>query len=245
MPRQRADPDTTLSIYREMPYDDQIVQAGKGQIETLYKAMQRDLVSRLLRRMTAPDVRKAFENPGKNEDGVDAPVYDPNAAQPVNTPAPGRRRPPPTRRCRARRPWHNPDADRLAEHLQRAGNRLAPMYTVSGDEPLLVTEAVDALRASARGAGYTERLSMVMDARSDWSSVLAATQSVSLFGDRRILEIKIPTGKPGKAGADTLARLAEQAEGQSDADTLVLISLPRLDKATRESRWVQALARAE
>ena len=136
------------------------------------------------------------------------------------------------------------DADRLAEHLQRAGNRLAPMYTVSGDEPLLVTEAVDALRASARGAGYTERLSMVMDARSDWSSVLAATQSVSLFGDRRILEIKIPTGKPGKAGADTLARLAEQAEGQSDADTLVLISLPRLDKATRESRWVQALARS-
>ena len=118
------------------------------------------------------------------------------------------------------------------------------MYTVSGDEPLLVTEAVDALRASARGAGRTERLSMVMDARSDWSSVLAATQSVSLFGDRRILEIKIPTGKPGKAGADTLARLAEQAEGQSDADTLVLISLPRLDKATRESRWVQALARS-
>ena len=115
------------------------------------------------------------------------------------------------------------------------------MYTVSGDEPLLVTEAVDALRASARGAGYTERLSMVMDARSDWSSVLAATQSVSLFGDRRILEIKIPTGKPGKAGADTLARLAEQAEGQSDADTLVLISChgwtrPRA-KAAGSRRW--------
>ncbi len=91
------------------------------------------------------------------------------------------------------------DADRLADHLQRPGNRLAPLYTVSGDEPLLVTEAVDVLRASARNAGYTDRLSMVMDARSDWSSVTAATQSVSLFGDRRILEIKIPTGKPGKA----------------------------------------------
>ena len=82
---------------------------------------------------------------------------------------------------------------------------------------------------------------MVMDARSDWSSVLAATQSVSLFGDRRILEIKIPTGKPGKAGADTLARLAEQAEGQSDADTLVLISChgwtrPRA-KAAGSRRW--------
>ena len=114
---------------------------------------------------------------------------------------------------------------------------------MSGDEPLLVTEAVDVLRASARNAGYTDRLSMVMDARSDWSSVTAATQSVSLFGDRRILEIKIPTGKPGKAGADTLARLAEQAEKQADPDTLVLIALPRLDKATRESRWVQALSR--
>ncbi|AUA59160.1 DNA polymerase III subunit delta [Achromobacter spanius] len=136
------------------------------------------------------------------------------------------------------------DADRLAEHLQRPGNRLAPLYTVSGDEPLLVTEAVDTLRASARNAGYSERLSMVMDARSDWSSVLAATQSVSLFGDRRILEIKIPTGKPGKSGADTLTKLAEQAEKQADADTLILIALPRLDKATRESRWVQALARA-
>ena len=77
-------PDTTLSIYREMPYDDQIVQAKQGQIETLY-AMQRDLVSRLLRHDRA-DVRKAFENPGKNEDGVDAPVYDPNAAQPVTLP---------------------------------------------------------------------------------------------------------------------------------------------------------------
>ena len=99
-------PDTTLSIYREMPYDDQIVQAKQGQIETLYKAMQRDLVSRLLRHDRA-DVRKAFENPGKNEDGVDAPVYDPNAAQPVNTPpladAVHHRR-----AARARRPWHNP-----------------------------------------------------------------------------------------------------------------------------------------
>ncbi|MCT4541718.1 DNA polymerase III subunit delta, partial [Pseudomonas aeruginosa] len=68
--------------------------------------------------------------------------------------------------------------------------------------------------------------------------------SVSLFGDRRILEIKIPTGKPGKSGADTLTKLAEQAEKQPEADTLVLIALPRLDKATRESRWMQALVRA-
>ncbi|AOB30656.1 DNA polymerase III subunit delta [Bordetella sp. H567] len=135
------------------------------------------------------------------------------------------------------------DADRFADHLRRAGTRLSPLYTISGDEPLLVTEAMDALRAAARAAGYTERTSMVMDARSDWSAVVAATQTVSLFGDRRLLELKIPTGKPGKAGGDTLARLAEQAEGGADPDTIIAIGLPRLDKATRESRWMTALAR--
>src|SRR5690606_34122755 len=83
---------------------------------------------------------------------------------------------------------------------------------------------------------------MVMDARSDWSAVTAATQSVSLFGDRRVLEIKLPTGKPGKTGADTLARLAAQAATQPDPDTLVVVALPRLDKATRAAKWAQALA---
>ncbi|SAI72389.1 DNA polymerase III subunit delta [Bordetella ansorpii] len=136
------------------------------------------------------------------------------------------------------------DAGGLADHLQRAGQRLAPLYMVSGDEPLLVTEAVDALRAAARAAGYTERTSLVMDARSDWSAVIAATQTVSLFGDRRLLELKIPTGKPGKAGGDTLVKLAGQARQQADADTLVVVSLPRLDKATRDSKWALALGQA-
>jgi len=134
------------------------------------------------------------------------------------------------------------DANGLADHLERAGPTLAPLYTVSGDEPLLVTEAVDALRGAARAAGYTDRTSLVLDARSDWSAVAAATQSVSLFGDRRILELKIPTGKPGKTGGETLARLAEQARAQPDPDTLVVVALPRLDKATRDSKWAQALA---
>ncbi|MVW80224.1 DNA polymerase III subunit delta [Bordetella sp. 02P26C-1] len=134
------------------------------------------------------------------------------------------------------------DADRLIDHLQRAGQHLAPLYTVSGDEPLLVVEAGDALRHAARQAGYTERTSLVMDARSDWSAVFAATQSVSLFGDKRLLEIKLPTGKPGKTGAETLGKLATQAAAQADPDTLIVVSLPRLDKATRESKWVQALA---
>lgn len=137
---------------------------------------------------------------------------------------------------------HALDPDRLIEHLQRSGQRLAPLYIVSGDEPLLVTETIDTLRLAARNAGYTDRTSMLMDARSDWSAVVAATQSVSLFGERRILELKIPTGKPGKSGADTLGRLADQAEKNPDPDMVILIALPRLDKATRDSRWMQALA---
>lgn len=136
------------------------------------------------------------------------------------------------------------DADRFPDYLQRAGGRLAPLYTISGDEPLLVIETMDALRAAARAAGFVDRTTMVMDARSDWSAVMAATQSVSLFGDRSLLELKIPTGKPGKTGADTLVKLAEQAQARGDPDTVLVLGLPRLDKATRESRWALALAAA-
>ena len=132
------------------------------------------------------------------------------------------------------------DADRLADQL-RQGATLAPLYTLIGDEPLLVTEAMDGLRAAARAAGHTERTTLVMDARADWGQALAATQTISLFGDRRLLELKLPTGKPGKAGADALTALAERSPG--DTDTITLIGLPRLDKASRESRWMQALTK--
>jgi len=81
-------PDTTLSIYREMPYDDQVVQAKQGQIETLYRAMQRDLVSRLLRRMTAPEVRKAFEEAEERAEDGQTPLYDPTAPDQKRMPAP-------------------------------------------------------------------------------------------------------------------------------------------------------------
>ncbi|MGB3431683.1 LPS assembly lipoprotein LptE [Achromobacter sp.] len=81
-------PDTTLSIYREMPYDDQVVQAKQGQIETLYRAMQRDLVSRLLRRMTAPEVRKAFDEAEERAEDGQTPLYDPTAPDQKRMPAP-------------------------------------------------------------------------------------------------------------------------------------------------------------
>jgi len=73
-------PDTTLSVYREMPYDDQVVQAKQGQIESLYQSMQQSLVSRLVRRLTAPDVRSAAAAAERGDSDPDAPVYDPNEA---------------------------------------------------------------------------------------------------------------------------------------------------------------------
>ncbi|OWT57420.1 DNA polymerase III subunit delta [Candidimonas nitroreducens] len=134
------------------------------------------------------------------------------------------------------------DPDSLIASLRQGRKALDPLYVVSGDEPLLVTETMDGLRAAAIAQGYTQRSSMVMDANSDWSAVLAATRNVSLFGDRRLVELKLPGGKPGKSGGETLQRLAEMAgSGQWDGDTLMLVSLPRLDKATRSGKWAGAL----
>ncbi|MCW5235620.1 DNA polymerase III subunit delta [Verminephrobacter eiseniae] len=125
----------------------------------------------------------------------------------------------------------------LSEHLQRG---LAPLYVLHGDEPLLQQEAADAIRAAARARGYTERSAFtVAGAHFDWSAVLAAGGSSSLFAERQIVEIRIPTGKPGKDGSAALQRLAASAQGNDN--TLTLVLLPRLDKATRAGDWFAAL----
>ena len=117
----------------------------------------------------------------------------------------------------------------LQEHLKRG---LKSLYTLHGDEPLLAQEAADAIRAAARVQGYTERSSYtVAGAHFDWSAVLAAGGSLSLFADKQIVEIRIPSGKPGKDGSTALQQLAEAADGNDS--TLTLVMLPRLDKATR------------
>ena len=127
----------------------------------------------------------------------------------------------------------------LAAQLQKG---LRSLYTLHGDEPLLVQEALDAIRAHARSQGYTERtVHSVAGAHFDWSEVLAAGGSLSLFADKQILEIRIPSGKPGKEGSVALQQLAQQAEG--NADTLTLVVLPRLDKVAKSAAWFVALER--
>ena len=128
-------------------------------------------------------------------------------------------------------------APQLANHLQRG---LKSLYVLHGDEPLLQQEALDAIRLHAKGLGYTERTShTVSGAHFDWSEVLAAGGSLSLFADKQIVEIRIPSGKPGKDGSAALQQLAQQAQGNED--TLTVVMLPRLDKLTKATAWFMAL----
>jgi DNA polymerase III subunit delta len=127
--------------------------------------------------------------------------------------------------------------NQLAAQLHKG---LRPLYTLHGDEPLLQQEAADAIRAAARAQGYTERSSYtVAGAHFDWSAVLAAGGSLSLFADKQIVEIRIPSGKPGKDGSVALQQIAALADGNDS--TLTLVLLPRLDKATKTGAWFAAL----
>jgi DNA polymerase-3 subunit delta len=128
-------------------------------------------------------------------------------------------------------------ANQLHTHLQRG---LKSLYTLHGDEPLLQQEALDAIRAHARAEGYTERTShTVAGAHFDWSEVLAAGGSLSLFADKQIVEIRIPSGKPGKDGSVALQQLAQSA--QDNDSTLTIVMLPRLDKVAKSAAWFTAL----
>jgi DNA polymerase III subunit delta len=125
----------------------------------------------------------------------------------------------------------------LAAHLART---LAPLYVVHGDEPLLVLEAGDAIRAAARKFGATERDILVVEPGFRWDAFDGANANLGLFGDRKLVDLRIPTGKPGVEGAKSLERYA----GNLNPDNVTLITLPRVDKATQASAWFTALSEA-
>jgi DNA polymerase-3 subunit delta len=125
-------------------------------------------------------------------------------------------------------------SDSLATHLAQ---RLLPAYLISGDEPLLAGEAADAVRARARAAGFSEREVHFIERASDWDEVRGAAASLSLFGTRRMLEIRLASGKPGVAGNNTLVALLEAR----DPDTLFLILTPRLERDAQGADWLRAL----
>jgi DNA polymerase-3 subunit delta len=130
-------------------------------------------------------------------------------------------------------------ADQLATHLQKG---LRPLYTVWGDEPLLAQEAGDAIRAAARAAGCGERqVHTVAGQYFDWSGLLGASMAMSLFSARQLIEVRIPSGKPGKEGSVALQRYCQLIESSQSDDVVTLVQLPRLDRTQQSSAWFTAL----
>lgn len=127
--------------------------------------------------------------------------------------------------------------DTLAQHLAQ---QLLPAYLLSGDEPLLIAEAADAVRARARALGFTERETYFIEREADWEEVGAAAGNLSLFAARRIIEIRLASAKPGVAGAAALGKLAQTAA----EDLLLLVITPRLDRDAQGASWVKAMETA-
>jgi DNA polymerase III subunit delta len=130
----------------------------------------------------------------------------------------------------------NVKPDQLGTHLARG---VKPLYVVHGDEPLLAQEAGDAIRAAARDAGYGERKVYTVGnaAHFDWDGFLGASQAMSLFAERQLIELRIPSGKPGKDGSEALQRYCETL---SD-DVVTIVHLPKLDWQQARSGWFGAL----
>lgn len=128
-------------------------------------------------------------------------------------------------------------AEQLAAHLAKS---LAPIYAIHGDEPLLALEAADAVRAAARKRGFAEREVFEPNRSFDWSEFRHAAASLSLFAAKKIIELRLPGGKPGVQGGEAIAAYCERPS----ADNLLLVSLPRLERAGQNSGWFGALGHA-
>ncbi|MEJ2059820.1 MAG: DNA polymerase III subunit delta [Gammaproteobacteria bacterium] len=127
------------------------------------------------------------------------------------------------------------------EQLQgRLARGLAPIYLLAGDEPLFLMEAADAIRAAAREQGYLEREVLNHEPGFDWGRLAAAGQELSLFASQRIIDLRLPTGKPGREGGEALAAYAERPP----EDTILLVQCGKLERASVSSKWVKALDKA-
>lgn len=128
--------------------------------------------------------------------------------------------------------------DKLAANL---GRKLASIYLISGDEPLLVNEAADAVRARAHAAGFTERALHSVERGFDWQELLAASRALSLFAQRKLIEIRMANPTPGEQGGQAIVQLAQQQHQAPSPDNLVLVLTSKLDGRTQNSKWVKAI----
>lgn len=125
--------------------------------------------------------------------------------------------------------------EQLEMHLQ--SSTLAPIYFVSGDEPLQKLECIDQIRTTGRAQGYDERLVFNVEKTFDWDSINQATGNLSLFSNRRIIELRMVSPKPGKEGGRILLEYAEQL----NEDNLLIISSEKMDKSVQNTKWFKAI----
>ena len=122
----------------------------------------------------------------------------------------------------------------LSKHLQK---QLLPFYTVFGEEPLLAIEAADLIRSKARQTGYVEREIFTIDNQFNRSELLLKKNSLSLFGEQRMLDLRIPSGKPGKEGSIAIEDYCRSLP----PDTITLVTLPKIDKQGQLAKWFKVL----
>lgn len=125
-------------------------------------------------------------------------------------------------------------ANQLSSHLN---NKLATCYLVTGDEHLIVDEALDQIRNAARAQGFTARELHVATAGFDWGQLSAAGANLSLFAEKRIIEVRLPTGKPGRTGGQALVNFVEQL----GPELMLIVSSPKLDRSAAASKWAKTL----
>jgi DNA polymerase-3 subunit delta len=127
--------------------------------------------------------------------------------------------------------------DQLAAHLEKP---LQPLYVLHGDDPLLTVEAGDALRAAARQQGFAERSVLVVTPGFRWEELAYAAGNMSLFGGRTLIDLRLPSGKPGREGGEVLQRYCQALP----TDVLTLITLPEMDWRAKKAAWFTALMAA-
>jgi DNA polymerase-3 subunit delta len=124
--------------------------------------------------------------------------------------------------------------EQLPSHFR---DGLAPIYTVYGDEPLLAQEACDAIRGEAKLTGFGDRELFEVNQHFDWHQVLNEANSLSLFADKKVLELRIPSGKPGREGSKFFDEYCQNL----NSDNLLLVVLPKLDRTATNSKWFRCL----
>jgi len=133
-------------------------------------------------------------------------------------------------------------AEQLEGHLEQAKKKgLASLYLISGDVPLLVQEAADSVRQQARAAGCVERIVLEAERGFDWQTLLQESSGMSLFAEQRLIELRLPSAKPGDAGSKALQAYVEQVSVAASGGDVLLLVAGKIEKQSQKSKWFKAL----